>query len=109
MILAEDGEDTEERRFRWPSSISIGIQRAQDILHHEERLERSLPSLPFLPNLGSCNYNSEPGLSCADCSNARLCLPNNVSITTNCGVLLPNCNGGLCSSTPNRNCSENST
>ncbi|CAK1555797.1 unnamed protein product [Leptosia nina] len=125
FIFAEEQPQHEERRFPWPNHFSFSFERALNAskgffpggLFNNSREffprrpesndpqgppSRSQRSIRF----SGCNFNAEPGLSCLDCTTARLCLPNNVSITANCGFLLPNCNGGRCSASPSSSCNS---
>ncbi|XP_038222454.1 uncharacterized protein LOC119840033 [Zerene cesonia] len=106
FILAEQqeqgtGGDNDGNR-KWSLGFSWGRLANDTRDNNRPRSPRS--PFSFLPSMGSCNYTTEPGFTCSGCSTVRVCLPNNVSISRNCGIFLPYCDNGHCASSPSSSC-----
>ncbi|VVC92097.1 unnamed protein product [Leptidea sinapis] len=81
----------------------IFAQEAEEDNGNKTRMSRSIP---WLPKIAGCVFNAEPASTCVGCVAVRFCLPNNISITHNCGIFNPYCDEGQCSSSPSASCSS---
>ncbi|CAH2092871.1 unnamed protein product [Euphydryas editha] len=103
LIFADQNSLEQESELFGQADVGPDAEReARSTEEEEGQQERTFGFL--FPITTTCNYTAQAGSTCASCTRALRCLPNNIGIVRTCRGFLRYCNNGRCSFRPGANC-----